>query len=261
MAAICIYLPIRLNMPFSPETQEIIADVERLSGRPVHVEEDASLKALAQVTPARGASPAHFVRYQPGNPAADYLVAYQLGFVARLFSCPAAQRFDLSSTPEEEQAAASGLGLSELPEPLIQFLRSSLLTQLRTCPVGIRIDRWIRTRFPGLQAAQHLAAKQQLLQNEASLNPDLRNRYPKALVDVNTAMNAAFALFWAAEMNEPRLVIPYSLIGVDSAGRRLLALLEEIPDDPAHDKSLIEAWAKELQLESYCHFKPHSLNG
>jgi len=68
-------------MPFSPETQQIIAEVERLSGRPVHVQEDASLKTLAQVTPARGVAPAHFVRYQPGNPAADY----PLGFVARLF--------------------------------------------------------------------------------------------------------------------------------------------------------------------------------
>jgi len=72
-------------MPFSPETQQIIADVERLSGRPVHVEEDSSLKTSAQVPPARGVSPAHFVRCQPGNPAADYLVAYPCGFVARLF--------------------------------------------------------------------------------------------------------------------------------------------------------------------------------
>jgi hypothetical protein len=247
-------------MPFSPETQQIIAEVERHSGRPVHVEEDSSLKTLAQVTPARGVSPAHFFRYQPGNPAADYLVAYQLGFVARLFSCPPDHRFDLISTPEEDQVAIAELGLTGLTEPLTTFLRSSLLTQLRTCPVGIRLDRWIRDRFPGLQPAQHLAAKQQLLQNEASLNPDLRNRFPKALVDINTAMNAAFALFWASETNEPRLAIPYSLLGVDTVGRRLLALLEEIPDDPAHDKPLIEAWAKELGMERYFHFKPHSLN-
>lgn len=247
-------------MPFSPETQQIIAEVERLSGRPVHVEEDAGLKTLAQVRPARGVSPAHFVRYQPGNPAADYLVAYQLGFVARLFSCPPDQRFDLISTPEEDRVAIAELGLTGVGEPLTTFLRSSLLTQLRTCPVGIRVDRWIRAQFPGLQPAQHLAAKQQLLQNEASLNPDLRNRFPKPVVEINTAMNAAFALFWAAETNEPRLVIPYILLGVDAAGRRLLTLLEEIPDDPAHDKSLIEAWAEALGMERYCHFKPHSLN-
>lgn len=123
-------------MPFSPETQQIIAEVERLSGRPVHVEEDASLKTLAQVTPARGVSPAHFVRYQPGNPAADYLVAYKLGFVARLFSCPPEQRFDLISTPEEDRVAVAELGLTGVGEPLTTFLRSSLLTQLRTCPVS-----------------------------------------------------------------------------------------------------------------------------
>jgi hypothetical protein len=94
-------------MPFSPETQQIIAEVESLSGRPVHVEEDAGLKTLAQVTPARGASPAHFVRYQPGNPGADYLVAFQLGFVVRLFSCPLDQRFDLTSTPSSTSSSKS----------------------------------------------------------------------------------------------------------------------------------------------------------
>jgi hypothetical protein len=41
-------------MPFSPETQQIIAKVEHLSGRPVHVEEYSTLKVLANVTLAQG---------------------------------------------------------------------------------------------------------------------------------------------------------------------------------------------------------------
>ena len=57
-------------MPFSPETQPIIAEVARLSGRPVQVEADAGLKTLAQVRPARGVAPAHFVCYQRSSPRA-----------------------------------------------------------------------------------------------------------------------------------------------------------------------------------------------
>ena len=247
-------------MSFSPETQQIIAEVERLSGRPVYVEEDPTLKVLANVTMARGAAPAHIVRYQPGNPGADYLVAFQLGFVVRLFSCHLEARFDVSSTQEEQRAATVGLGMTYLPPELESFLRNSVITQLRTCPVGMRVDRWIRETFPGLHATQVLVTKQQLRQNEAALNPDLRSRFPKPLVTVNTAMNAAFAAFWAAELDEPRLSIPYSVLGADKIGRSLLAQLDEIPDEPARDRDIIDGWAQLLGLTGHYHFKPHTLS-
>lgn len=251
--------PAVLPMSFSPETQQIIAEVERLSERPVHVEEDSTLKVLANVTMARGAAPAHFVRYQPGNPGADYLVAFQLGFVVRLFSCPLEARFDVSSTLEEQNAATLGLGMTDLPPELESFLRNSVITQLLTCAVGMRVDRWIRKTFPGLHAAQVLVAKQQLRQNETALNPDLRSRFPKPLVTVNTAMNAAFAAFWATELDEPRLTIPYSVLGADTVGRKLLDQLHEVTDEPARDRDLIDSWAQLLGLTGYYHFKPHTL--
>lgn len=59
-------------MSFSPETQQIIAEVERLSGRPVYVEEDPTLKVLANVTMARGAFPSpeplHALSFRPAIP-------------------------------------------------------------------------------------------------------------------------------------------------------------------------------------------------
>ena len=41
-------------MPFAPEVQQLIEQVERISERPVHVMEEADLKARATVMPARG---------------------------------------------------------------------------------------------------------------------------------------------------------------------------------------------------------------
>ena len=43
----------------------MIRKVEELSGKPVHVMEDPQVKVMAVVTPARGAAPAHFLRYRP----------------------------------------------------------------------------------------------------------------------------------------------------------------------------------------------------
>jgi hypothetical protein len=73
-------------------------------------------------------------------------------------------------------------------------------------------------------------------------------------------MNAAFAAFWAAELDEPRLSIPYSVLGADKIGRSLLAQLDEIPDEPARDRDLIDGWAQLLGLTGYYHFKPHTLS-
>jgi hypothetical protein len=233
--------------------------VERLSGRMVHIQEDPLLKTLATVTTARGASPGHFVRYQPGNPAVDYLVAHQLGFLIRLFSCPEEARFEVVDSESEKLAALAGLGLNETTRDIAQFLTSSIIIQLRSYSVGMRIDRWIHSKYPGLRASQVLSIKQQLRQNEAALNPDLRRQFPKALVDANTAMNAAFAWFWSMELKDPRLIIPFSVIGADKMGRLLLDVIEKVPDDPRHDCELIKGWADHLGLTGYFHFEPHTL--
>jgi hypothetical protein len=101
-------------MPLHPAAQQMIRKVEELSGRPVHVAEDADLKVMAVITTARGSTPAHFLRYRPGTRAVDYLVAYQLGFLVRLFSCPAADRREVVSNAAEQQAGIRVLVLEEV---------------------------------------------------------------------------------------------------------------------------------------------------
>lgn len=98
-------------MSLHPAAQQMIRKVEALSGRPVHVAEDPDLKVMASITTARGNAPAHFLRYRPGTRAVDYLVAYQLGFLVRLFSCPAADRRDVVSSAAEQTFRMRGGGL------------------------------------------------------------------------------------------------------------------------------------------------------
>jgi hypothetical protein len=247
-------------MPFSPETQEIIAEVEQLSGRPVHVEEDPSLQTLATVATARGKAPAHFVRYKQADQTVDYLIAFQLGFVVRLFSCPAEERFDVVASNAERHLAFEKLGLGEFSKDIAGFLADSLITQLCTYSVGMRVDKWIADEYPTLQDGQQQSAGQQLRQNESALSPELRGKFPKPVVDANTAMNAAYAFYWAAKLNEPRLKVPFSVIGADIKGLRLLEILNQAGTDPRDDRKLIEGWADELGLTSCFHFEPHVLS-
>jgi hypothetical protein len=79
-------------------TRGIIAQVEHASGYPVLVTEDRSLQTLAAVRMARGNAPAHTIMYNPAvSTQPDYWIAYQCGFILRLFANPPAERWDLAS--------------------------------------------------------------------------------------------------------------------------------------------------------------------
>ena len=247
-------------MQFHPETQRIIKQTEKLSGRKVVIREDPALQTLANVTPAREASPFHLVRYRPGAGAISYLIAYQLGFTIRLFSTPKEDRFDVAATAEEKQLGVRELGLSDLPETLGPAPADQLITQLRTYSVGMRVDRWIRDESPGLIEEHEISANFQLSQNEAALDPEIRSKFPKPLVDANTAMNAAFAKFWADRLGESRFPIPFDTLGYSDVASDLCGSLTEIPGSPENDRDLISRWGDILKLADYFHFDPHSLD-
>jgi len=243
-----------------PETRAIIAEVELLSGRPVHVEEDSSLTSHATVVTARGGLPAHFVRYRPGAGPVDYLIAYQLGFLIRAFSMPPEQRFLVGSTAMEQQEGVRALGLDVLEPEMAKWMVTNLIIQLRTFSVGIRVDDWIRNGFPTLVPMQNESAKTQMLQNEASLAPSVRGKFPKKLVAANASMNAAFAAYWSRIFGDPRYSIPYRALGYDLVAGELLSVAERISDAPEQDRDLIQGWGDLLNLSGSFHFQPHHLD-
>jgi hypothetical protein len=61
----------RPQMSLRAATRDVIKQVETITGRPVLVQADPSLSVLATVKMARGAAPAHLVRYKPGGNAPD----------------------------------------------------------------------------------------------------------------------------------------------------------------------------------------------
>lgn len=58
-------------MPLHPESQQLIRQVEELSGRMVQVTEDSEIKVMATISTARGTAPAHFLRYRPDTRAEE----------------------------------------------------------------------------------------------------------------------------------------------------------------------------------------------
>ena len=139
-------------MSLHPAAQQMIRKVEELSGRPVHVAEDPELKLMATITTARGTAPAHFLRYRPGSGALDYLIVYQLGFLLRLFSCPAGERWDVVSDNAEHETGIRRLGLDGYARDFAVSMVGQLVVQLRSCSIGMRVDDWIWEQHPELRS-------------------------------------------------------------------------------------------------------------
>jgi hypothetical protein len=244
-------------------TKDVLTLTEKLSGRPVRVQEDPNLNVLATIKTARGSAPMHLITYRPiPNRKPDYHICYQCGFVIRLFENPVETRFDFGMTPEASNKMERLLADRSLPPQarmMKDMLLNGLLTQLRSIPIGLRIDDWLWSLGSELREEQTASARIQLQQNAQALAPGLRNSFPKKVVSANTAMNAAFALFWADKVSDPSTVLPYRSIGADTDGRDLLSIYGRIDSRPASDWSLVDAWAEELGLLGWYKWLPYKL--
>ncbi len=111
---------------------------------------------LATLQMARNGADFHVLRYQPTNEPLDYLIAYQAGFLLRLYENPPDRRFDFAPAPEAGKrvepliSAAQPLAPSDkemLPE-FSGFVAQWALMNLRSLPIGMRIDHWIALEYP-----------------------------------------------------------------------------------------------------------------
>ena len=157
--------------PLRAATRDVLQAVEEVTGRPVQFMRDESLKMMATLQMARDGASYHVLRYRPSDTSLDYLVAYQAGFILRLYENQPDQRFDF--VPED---SAAGLmeALVRGGRPLLEADARALpgfakfaahwgLMNLRSFPVGMRIDAWIDTTLPDLKDLQRatIAVQQQ----------------------------------------------------------------------------------------------------
>lgn len=244
------------------EAQAAIHVLEKATGVPVLVTDDPTLLTIATIKPAKKDDPAHVLRLNPKYTAtADYLIAFQCGFALRLFQAPDNCRYELGGTDQGHQAVGrllnehlrkSGL---ELPPQAVtglwEQLYDGLMLQLRSVPIGMRVDTWIRKEYPGLHDQQEIAVRKQLAENLQTLSPQVKQIAPKIIYEASVGMNAAFAAFWRRVLNDPSIVVPFRVSGLLTSGENLLRLVDEIPDDAGSDKRLVEAWGEKIGITGW----------
>jgi hypothetical protein len=131
------------------------------------------------------------------------------------------------------------------------------MTQLRSIPIGFRVDSWIIREYPELGSLQRDMIMRQIKDNLAALGPDLKKIAPKKVYQCNVSMNAAFAEFWAGQFSDLSLSIPYKAAGFLKVGQELLSSLDELADDPSSDRELIDRWMGRLNLGGWYRWIPY----
>jgi hypothetical protein len=247
---------------------EIMKEVQRVSGLPAIVRLDPTLKVLSTIRMARRGQQAHIISYRnAAAPERDYLVAFQCGCILRHFGVVPCERADFvfakagrsaigkqfdASMDKRMKAALGSQELSRLADQVYD----GLMLQLRSIPLALRVDAWIADRYPVLAEQQKIAINRQLQENAGVLQGDIRKMIPPAVYRASVGINAAFAEFWASRFGQPLLVLPYKSAGFHALGQTLLGRLEAVADQPAEDRKVIDAWAAELGITGWYEWVP-----
>jgi len=247
-----------------PGTQDILQRVEEVTGVPVEVTADSTQSTLARITRARGGAHSHLLRVNPTLGEPDYLITYECGFILRLYETPSEDRREFAGTAqgrdEIERLVRRSGQLAQVSEAakqqLAQQLLDGLLTQLRSYPIGMRIDRVIHETSPDLEPQQRSAVAHQQKENQSVLRPEIKSFAPKPVYDANVSMNAAYAIFCDRLFGKMGYTIPFRSAGFEKQGRVLMDLLQSTPDDPAFDQSLVDSWADILGLAGWYQWVP-----
>ena len=238
------------------ESQQRALDaLEKLGGKPVVLREDAQLSNQARIHVAANNDPAHVLTYHPAaTHELPYLVCFQCGLAERALRSARDERFNVASTSETySQVQKLVRAKQTIPEDMVatysQMITDGLGVQLRSMPIGIRVDRVLYETHPELRDMQRVIAERQLKESVGCLSPAIKEMAPELILNASVGMNAALALDWSRLWNEDALVVPYRLAGYVGLGERLLAPLDAIPDTPHHDRELVSSWAEILGVD------------
>jgi hypothetical protein len=239
-----------------PTTRTILRQVEEKTGKGIQFIRDDQMTMLATLQIARNGADFHILRYQPSNDPIDYLVAFQAGFVLRLFDNPPNQRFDFapkSDAPTKIETlllkgkTLTGEDARRLPEAAGMITQWAFLN-LRSLPIGMRIDQWIATAHPDLRDLQAKSIEFQQHQNATLLSTKIKGfEIPVSLM----GPIAAYAMFADRLANNGTYAIPFEAIGLHEQGNTLLERWDSTPSDATHDRALVDAWAKACGLEGW----------
>jgi hypothetical protein len=178
-----------------------------------------------------------------------------------MFELPEEQRFDFASDGRGEKELESILkalsNLSKNDKQMLPMFAKSVyqwaLMQLRSIPIGMRVDAWLYESFPAMREyiAKGLGEQQQM-------NADVLGKQVGGLSAPTNQIGpaAAYALF-TDRLLGTNYKIPFNAAGALEDGRMLLYFFDTIKNDIYHDRQLVDSWAKQLGMTNWYQWVPY----
>lgn len=243
------------------ETTNLVTQLEQLSHRPVEFMRVDSLPVLASIKIARNGAPYHILQYRPSNSPLDYYIAQQVGTVLRMFEQPEGQRFDFSSEGSGEKAIESVIkasasisseDMAELPM-FVKSVHQWALMQLRSIPIGMRVDAWLFESFPNMRETIKNGLAEQQQMNAKMLGMHVGKLKPPSN---QFAPATAYALF-TDRLLGTSYSIPFKAVGALEDGIELLVIFDQMQQSSEYDIQLVDAWAKQLGMQGWYQWIPY----
>ncbi|MFN7229046.1 MAG: hypothetical protein ACK5UG_08335 [Synechococcaceae cyanobacterium] len=258
----------KAHRAFLPSTNAALAELERVSGKPVLIVDDPALQVLAKIRRAGPAQASHLLRLQREGAASDYLITSQCRFLLRGMAQPdrptqvREKPGMLKRLCSELEALYPSMPAAKVGE-LGRFILSGLMLQLRSMGPGLLVDRWIRGHCPDLHQAQAETIEGQINDNLGVLSSSNRSSFPAQVFDASVGMNAAYAIFGGDLLGCPHLGVPYVSGGYGRVARQLIQIATTSNSTAAAaesaeptDQAIIDGWAAALGLNGWYEWVP-----
>ena len=242
-------------------TKAILSETQDFTGKPFDFRHDPSLPVQASVKIARSSMSNHIVTYSGTDPSAlSHQIAHECGHINRYYRAPTERRLVPSSDAQTLQAAIIDIEARdkallrsfplEVRYRILPSLVSGLIYQLTNLPTDIYIEKWIFETYPDLRQDQRRSLEKTHREAVEGLNPALRSRLPRVVVDGSGAMN--FAFFKKIDLiTGSTFLREFRRLPSKKIGESLYKLVQDDDTGLEGDIHLINEWAERLKVTGW----------
>jgi hypothetical protein len=213
---------------------------------------------------AQNEEPYHVLQFLPQYAELlPHFVAHEAMHAIRVYSVPKGQRRIPAILPGHVKRV--GLELRDylfrlvkrgMPEELMSFLFNTwhfgVVRQLANIPVDMRIERFLKASYSGLEVVQRKAKKLELRQSYEALKKRVEALTPPKVYHASNTMNSAYAIYLSWLFNDKRFAEPYKHTRYWKQGYKLAEQIWE-SEDRGHlgDVETTDEWAELFQLKEW----------
>lgn len=242
-------------------TKAILSETQDFTGKPFDFRHDPSLPVQASVKIARSSMSNHIVTYSGTDPSAlSHQIAHECGHINRYYRAPTERRLVPSSDAKTLQAAIIDIEARdkallrsfplEVRYRILPSLVSGLIYQLTNLPTDIYIEKWIFETYPDLRQDQRRSLEKTHREAVEGLNPALRSRLPRVVVDGSGAMNYAF-FKKIDKITGSTFLREFRRLPSKKIGESLYKLVQDDDTGLEGDIRLVNEWAERLKVTGW----------